>query len=393
MKPSILFLSRGSICYDSTACFAKAIGCELEKLGWSAEYVSCPKGSGTDVLEALYGRHYDIILDINTRVPMAQDSNGAYCLDQIDGPVWHYILDHPLYHHDALKTPLQDYHVICLDQNHADYIRSCYPHIRSVHMLPLAANPASASALLPYEQRSHKLVFTGTYTNPNVVLYHASRQDPEIYALLTQFTQLLLEQPDLTQEAAMRQLLPDHADIYDGDFAGFMQRNYLADTYLHACIREELLLQIIRRGLPLTVYGHNWDEFAMNCERYVPDTEDYLQIKGEVPYEAISDIYADTQIALNQMPWFKRGMHDRIPLAMSNGCLCLTDSSAYLTPLLQDGQELYYYSLEDMEKAAQLAQELMENPRTAAKTAARGYEYAAKHFTWQRWAADFLAML
>ena len=50
------------------------------------------------------------------------------------------------------------------------------------------------------------------------------------------------------------------------------------------------------------------------------------------------------------MPWFKGGMHDRIPLALMNGCLSLTDASTYLTDVLNIGENegVYTYSLENI---------------------------------------------
>ena len=56
-------------------------------------------------------------------------------------------------------------------------------------------------------------------------------------------------------------------------------------------------------------------------------------------------------MSLNQLPWFKMGMHDRTPLAMINGCVSITDESRYMRERIPDGCGVVYYSLEDMEKA------------------------------------------
>jgi transposase len=53
-------------------------------------------------------------MDINTKLDAIKDDNGIYCIERIGRQFWHYILDHPFYHHDALKQKLGNMHVICL---------------------------------------------------------------------------------------------------------------------------------------------------------------------------------------------------------------------------------------------------------------------------------------
>lgn len=378
----ILFLHSGSFCYNSTAYFEQCIREEFEKLGWQTEHISCPHENAVSILKPFYGKSYDIIFDINSILPCSRDEDGKFCLNRISGQIWHYILDHPFYHHNVLKCPLKNYHVICLDEKHADFIRKNYPHISKVLCLPLAA--AQAEQLVSYEKRKHDVLFTGTYTDSELLLYQTMKQPTEKRKIFQQTVQLLLDKPYLTQEEAV-------SHFVDSQNLGLLlQNNYLIDMYLRACLREELLVQLLKRKVPVFVYGHNWESFMEKCMDSIPDVKRQLHIMGEVSYDKLPDIYADTKIAINQLPWFKAGMHDRIPLALMNGCVCVTDESSYLEKHFLAGEELYFYSLEDMEEAAKIVWELLKDSDTAAKTAARGYSHALKHLSWKKWVKTFL---
>lgn len=385
MYHKILFLHGSSFCYDSAAFFEQCICTEFEKLGWQTESISCLPEKAAPVLQSFYGKSYDIIFDINSVLPCVKDTDGEFCLNRIQGQIWHYILDHPFYHHDVLKCPLKDFNIICLDETHAEFIRKHYPHIKKVLCLPLAA--VQAEQLTPYQERRHEVLFTGTYTDSDLMLYQAMKQPKEQKKIFEQTVQLLLDKPCLTLEEAVSH----YAD--SKNLPLFLKDNYFIDMYLRACLREELLAQLLKRKISITVYGHGWKDFMEKCRKSIPKADRYLHIMGEVPYASLPDIYADAKIALNQLPWFKAGMHDRVPLAMMNGCVCITDDSSYLTKRFLDGEELYFYSLENMEQAADIIMELSENPDLAVRTAAQGYSHAIAHLSWESWLKNFLQLI
>lgn len=388
-QPSVLFLNCGAICYDSTLYFERQINAALQNRGWHTETLSVDKKNPAAALKRLYDRQYDVIFDINTILPAAADESGSFCLDRIGGELWHYILDHPFYHHDTLKCPLQHYNVLCLDENHAAFIRKYYPHIRRIAVLPLAASSAGKIRSRQDRQNQNAVIFTGTYTNSDFLLQKAMKQPADLAGLFQDMIQMLFDHPDMTQEEAVSLLLPEHVDR----LPEILRLNYLADLYLQACLREELLKQFLLQRIPVTVYGHGWEIFAQICSASVPDVQKNLHIAGEFPYTRMPEIYENAGIALNQTPWFKAGMHDRVPLALQNGCVCLTERCPYLEKRLSNGQELYYYSLEDMEGAALLAKHLLTHPEEADKTAARAAAYAARYMGWDHWTDVFLSEL
>jgi glycosyltransferase involved in cell wall biosynthesis len=382
---NILFLQSDPFCYDSAVSFQENIAKEFAETGFVVRQISCPKEDALPILKSLYGQSYDIIFDINSLLPSIRDEDGEYCMNHIHGQVWHYILDHPLYHHEVLNCPLDDFCVICPDEKHAAFIRQYYPHIKQAICLPLGALPAEK--IIPFSHRNYDVLFTGTYTDSHVLLYQAAKLPLPQRKIFEQVVELLLDKPELTQEEALSTFLDSSNFIEEGQ-AIFL----FADMYLRASIREEALFQLLQRGISVTVYGHHWEKFLANCKNKLPEAEKLLHICGEVSYHELPEIYADAKIAFNVLPWFKAGMHDRIPLALMNGCVCVTDESSYLESHFVDGEQLYLYSLEEMGEMADMTAQLLEDTKASAKTAARGYAYAVRHLTWKHWLETFLKL-
>ena len=461
----ILFLSYKDICYNSTSYFEQRISEELINAGIKVTHLNIPKPakglSGTladtayMLLKPYFNADLDAIIDINTTIPCIKYNNG-YILNNFDIPVWHYILDHPLYHYKALKVQLNNYNVICLDTFHAKLIRESFPHIREVKVIPLSADEYSISNIskkycqdnmadtnsdssyntLSYHKcskRAVKLLFTSTYTDPVKValLYNKSGLNiqnnninhKDINDNSTKNTLIkdidndyllntLLNNPSFTQEKAVQYLRSLNILDNSSSTIQYLHNNFLIDVYLQCIIREEIVSTIIKNRIPITIYGHGWDAFADKCDILIPEYTKYLDIRKEVTYNRLPAIYSNARLSLNQMPWFKGGMHDRIPLALMNGCLSLTDASTYLTDVLNIGENegVYTYSLENIESVPDIIMDILNNTaddncvpeiinslsdkdcvlENINSLSDNARAYAHKHFSWKCWVDKFL---
>lgn len=461
----ILFLSYKDICYNSTSYFEQRISEELINAGIKVTHLNIPKPakglSGTladtayMLLKPYFNADLDAIIDINTTIPCIKYNN-RYILNNFDIPVWHYILDHPLYHYKALKVQLNNYNVICLDTFHAKLIRESFPHIREVKVIPLSADEYSISNIskkycqdnmadtnsdssyntLSYHKcskRAVKLLFTSTYTDPVKValLYNKSGLNiqnnninhKDINDNSTKNTLIkdidndyllntLLNNPSFTQEKAVQYLRSLNILDNSSSTIQYLHNNFLIDVYLQCIIREEIVSTIIKNRIPITIYGHGWDAFVDKCDILIPEYTKYLDIRKEVTYNRLPAIYSNARLSLNQMPWFKGGMHDRIPLALMNGCLSLTDASTYLTDVLNIGENegVYTYSLENIEAVPDIIMDILNNTaydncvpeiinslsdkdcvlENINSLSDNARAYAHKHFSWKCWVDKFL---
>lgn len=126
-----LILQLQQACYNSYTYFTGQIARVLRARGHEVIVFSSAKRP-IQTLEQFAGAHFDAVIDCNSGAPRLMMEKGGYFFDSIDAPFFNLLLDHPLYHHDSLKCGLKNYHVRCLDENHAAYVRKYYPHIKSV---------------------------------------------------------------------------------------------------------------------------------------------------------------------------------------------------------------------------------------------------------------------
>lgn len=459
MKKHIIILKKGNACYGSTSYFAERINEEFKKAGISSELIEINSKEDALLFVKEYDRLNEVtdIIDFNTDIfsyifsqnyydnyiaendvdgtECASDSvkrdNENYIFDiKNDGSdndyvrLWHIILDHPLYHNSVLKQPLKNMRVVCLDETHAEYIRKHYSHIKEVIVMPLPAD--TAKNLVPYNERSRDVLFTGTYTSSEDVVALAMRsvgesveikkfqtmhkeQAQEFMNSMHIFNKMagyLLENPCETIEKAYTFALDcvmcekgmsadDMTASGEADtaFSDGLELNFFADMFIRAVIREELLMEMLRNGIDVDIFGHGWEKFVKKCEILEKSEGRFkgkINICGEVDYRELPDLYADTKIALNVLPWFKAGQHDRIALAMCNGCVCVTDESTYLEKRFVDGENIFMYSLEDMTGAAMFVKDLLAHPLEAARAAAKGYVCAVGSLSFKKYIEIFI---
>lgn len=451
MKKHIIILKKGNVCYGSTSYFAERINEEFKKTGISSEIVDINSKEDAERFVQKYERIKEVtdIIDFNTDVfsyifsenyydnyNADNDAAGTECAggsvkydrenyifdiknDSSGGDyvkLWHIILDHPLYHNSVLKQPLKNMRVVCLDETHAEYIRKYYSHIKEVIVMPLPAD--TAKSLVPYNERSRNVLFTGTYTSSENIVALAMRSSGDSVEIknfqtmhkepaqefinsmqiFNKMAGYLLENPCETIENAYTFALGDITEEKvlketAAAFADGLELNFWADMFIRAVIREELLMEMLRNGIDVDIFGHGWEKFVEKCgnvEKSEGRFKGKMNICGEVDYRQLPELYADTKIALNVLPWFKAGQHDRIALAMCNGCVCVTDESTYLEKKFVDGENIFMYSLEDMTGAAMLVRDLLTHPLEAARAAAKGYVCAVSSLSFKKYIEIFI---
>ena len=168
MNKRILFVHTRELCYYSGSYFLQQMQKEVAKLGIESQYFSL--GQDPSSLEGILGRHYDGVVDINSKLPYFVLEDDRRFLDVLDAPFYNYIVDHPLYHHPGLIFPLKDYHAIAIDHCHKSYMEKYYPHLQQVAFLPIGATQSRLADVIPYEKRQIPLLFLGTYESKDGML-------------------------------------------------------------------------------------------------------------------------------------------------------------------------------------------------------------------------------
>ena len=369
---SLLFFKLREVCYDSYLYFADSLMHELAALGYA---ITCfDNTKPLEQIEQFSGCHFDGIFDFNSNLPRIMTDSDEYFLDTIDGPFYDVILDHPLYHHDSLKIPLKDYHVICLDENHQHYIETNYPHIQSVDVLQMTGSGLSTPPA-PLAARKFDVLFTGTYTPLSEIIDVIDRSPVFLRDNIHRLIDCMKRDPGLTMEDALTRLAIDTKDeVILENFPLHMQAYFTVDSYLRAYYRQEVIRTLLDADIPILVCGHGWEDFSCRGIKN-------LQIGGSFAFQDTFRIMERSRILLNVMPLFKAGSHDRIYSSMLNGCVTVTDLSEWLTREFQD--ELVTYDLAHLDALPGLITDLLSDPQKMQEIAASGYTTATSCHTWK----------
>lgn len=381
MKKILLFQLK-PVCYDSYIYFSNSLAAQLRSLGHEVEIFSTAAESVTN-LERLTDLSFDAVIDFNSDLPKLKMEDDTYFLDQINSPFYNVILDHPLYHHDMLKQPLCNFHVLCLDHNHNSYIQNHYPHIRSVHVWAMTGEECKR----PYPlSKDIDLLFTGTYTSSSSVTDAMDKIPDFLKDITLSLIQFMKANPSLTQEAALTAMLPSLDEIAAEKFPLYMQACFYADTYQRASRRESLLLDLADSGLSLSICGSGWrnSEFAQYSN---------IKIMDEIPFFDTFSLFLRSKIVLNMMPGFLNGTHDRVYSSMLNHSICLTDATPVLKDQFIDGTNICFYDPSDRTSLPATAARLLADYDRYACIAEAGYDAAIRSHTWQARVADLIPII
>lgn len=381
-EPILIFCSR-EICYCSGNFFAHQLGAAFEELGFEAEVCEFTREDDFDqVLEPLTGNAYRAIVDFNSLLPRLEMEDGTPFLEQLKGPFFDYVLDHPLFHYNALVREAENFHAIVLDEGQKEYVRRYHPHLAGVHMMPLGATEALFQGeKLPAD----KVLFMGTYDSPEAV-YPLVQEAPEpLKTYMKHLIERRISEPTLPMEEAFRHYLKEQdLEFSDADFSLLMNAMYPVDAYIRDYFRKAAVDELLERGVPVLAVGEGW-------QKYRHARECLLTREKSVSFERSFEKIAREQILLNVSPMFNRGLHDRVLAGMANHTVVLTDENPYLQKHLKNRETAAFYSLHKIETLADFAEELLEDRRLREHIAEQAYlEFSSKH-TWRHRAEQILS--
>lgn len=388
----LIFCSR-EICYSSGNFFAHQIAAAFEEMGFRVEVCEFTKDDDFDErLTPYIGKKYRLILDFNSLLPRLAMDDGTPFIDQLDGPFYDYILDHPLFHYNGLCSKGRDFHAIVLDEAQREYVRRYHPQLQSVHMLTLGAT----KALFCGEKKAPEhILFMGTYDKPEAVYEMVELAPDPIQVIMKDIIERRIAEPTLPMEEAFSQYLQEHSMEPDGiarglsgmkdeKFALFMNTMYAADAFIRDYFRKAALDELISKKIPVKLIGEGW-------EKYVGPNEAYVTREKGVRFDLSFEKIAREQILLNVSPIFNRGVHDRVIAGLANHTAVLTDENPYLQTHFSNRENIGMYSLKKIATLSEMAGELMENQVLREQIQKQGYEEFCEKYTWQTRAAQILS--
>jgi hypothetical protein len=304
------------------------------------------------------------------------DKNNTLIWNEFKIPCYNIVVDHPFYYHKILARVPELYHHISIDRFHGDYMKRFFPEVAAELFLPLGGTEFY-DQLIPYENRTMDIIFTGNYTPPSHFDKFITRIDDDYTAFYHSIIDDLIAHPTLPMEEAFElHLKQEMGELNDEELKTCMENMIFIDLYVRFYFRGFVVKTLVDSGLKVHVFGDGWG--LLDC-KYPENIIDGASVDSKTCLEKIGQ----AKISLNVMPWFKDGAHDRIFNSMLNGALCLTDSSIYLDKEFKDGENVKFYSLSEIGKLPEIVTKLLKNPEYTKQIIEAGYNKAQNH-TWAK---------
>ncbi|MBO5483683.1 MAG: glycosyltransferase family 1 protein [Lachnospiraceae bacterium] len=381
-----ILMVRGKSQYDSTRIFFNEIKREWERLGLEIDLLdSYDETAYIQIRKKLQSRSYDAVVTINGMLLEKESDLRKMILK--DGIIYATMLmDHPLIHHERLRTSYPYCLVLSPDKKHVDYLRRYYPNIWKTGFLAHGGCQAQ-KRVVPYGERTFDLSFMGSYNRPEEIWQEIEGYPEQMKILMENCVYYLLHHTEKTLEEAMEKVFYQFGiEIPWEEFAPIASEFRAVDRYVRCYYRDKVLRILLENEIEVHVFGDGWERMELSGSSR-------LQIHGRVGYQESLEIVADSKISLNVMPWFKEGSHDRVFSAMLNGAVCLTDSSEYLKEECKEGTNLLCYSLDNLEQLPFLVRSVLDDVERGRSIAEAGKKLAEQKHTWAVRGREFLEYL
>lgn len=294
--------------------------------------------------------------------------------NELDVDCYDYIVDHPMYYHAAIIFPVRRLTFLCVDDYHRKFIERFYPGKVRSFFLPLAGIRCT-EPVIPFEERSMDVLFTGAYLIDDRIEYHIQGLGEGLKQIWLECYELLCKRTTLTLEAGLEQCLKKKGlKLPKEDLRDTVRLFQDMDGMLRSRARAEVIRTLANAGVKVHIYGEGWQ--FLDCR------QENLIIHDRIPFDETIPLMADAKIVLNVMPWFKAGVHDRVYSAMLNESVCLTDGSEYISKTLTDGKEALLFSLDRLEELPDKVKHYLGQTEKLREIAAGGYAYAKDTQTW-----------
>lgn len=366
--------------------FAKQMGAEFERLGYAVFYFDLknPSSSAKKVRKFIKTGQTALVTfnfqGLEQEEGVYREGIG-YIWEEYQMPCYNIAADHPYFYHDRLRELPTHYYHISIDRMQQKYFETFYPAYKSLGFLPLAGTQLEGSQDVTSrngecQDKTMDVIMTGNYTELEFFEPYIHWINDEYAAFYQGIIDELLEKTDCTvEEVALRHCEREMGENSIEDLRGALHKMIFIDMYVRNYWRGKAVAALADAGTKVDVVGNGWEKLPVEHPENLiihPQTDSLTCLK----------MLQQAKISLNVMPWFKDGAHDRVFNSILNGAVCVSDTSKYLCEELQDGDGVFYYGLQELEKLPELVEHLLAHEEICAAALERGKELVLAKHTW-----------
>lgn len=384
---NVLLFKRDELNHNSLNYFVDEIANQLKRHGVRVFYLSLLDNDriAGDLVDILANQKIDAAIMLNAYGQQDFSYNGEKNLwDAFGIQFYNYIVDSPIEHGNNLDSECENYHVICIDKKHKSFIEANYPRIKSVHFLPVAGSgdlSALQDDICKFSSRKMNIALTAGLVDPESILKHVDAYPEDIRSLALDIVDYMKDHLDKSPEEAIDDVLisrfTDSIKENRVLYIRLVQIMSFAPFYIRTWIRKKVVESIVKSGIELHIYGGGWDYLFSEY----PDNNVFLH--GDVDISQTPLIYRDVKLALNIMPMFKLGSHDRIATAQINGAAVLTDENEYLCDFYEGTDGVLFYSFGEVDTLPDKVLDIISDEKRLYEIAINGQGIAKQKLTWE----------
>lgn len=302
-------------------------------------------------------------------------------------PCYCLMVDHPMYYYKQLHQGNEGTRMLCVDKEHCRFMEDYYPGYGKAQFLPLGGTALNTPQNIPWRDRKIDVLLAGNLMSLANLEEIMSHFDEEIQEFCRGVIKHFIEHPgDSTEAGLVEPARIGFGDVEKKDFLRALQSLSVLDLYIRSYYREQVVVKLADAGFVVHVIGKDW-EYAKT-----KNPQNIVRL-GVMDSKQCLNYMKQAKIALNVMPWFKEGTHDRIYNGMLQECLVVTDGSRYLGDELKDRENARLYSLSNLDEIVDIVREALQEEDQSEAIAKRGEAFAKEGHTWKNRAERLLAYM
>lgn len=333
-----------------------------QQQGWEVIH-STPNADLYKILQQGIDRLF-IINNVGWIANMGDSTRNVW--EQLGIPTFNYILDHPMYYDDTLSQAPGNGTLLCVDENHVEYVKRFYPNINHCFFMPLAGDNRLDGIERAWNDRTIDVLYVGGYKgNLDTSLLPEGGE---------RILEKVLNNKNCTvEEIIEKDLREKNGVVTKSQLMQEILKYRKVDWYVMTYIRVEVVRTLVRGGVDVTVYGGGWEAF----DEF--DNPHFIY-KGRTSQDECLEHMKNSKIVLNVMPWFKKGIHDRVINAMLAGAVALTDGSSYMEEVFEEGRDYVAYDINHLERLPEIVRTILSSDNDDMRK--RAYEKAVEKHRW-----------
>ncbi len=250
----------------------------------------------------------------------------------------------------------------------------------AAHMLPLFGIPASRKK--KYQDRTIPVFFPGSYLDADSTLKNMKEVYPNaMYDIAMGCMKWMDKEKNYQLEAGIRHYLEQEGIDYSDDmiYSYIEEYGFGIEDYFRRKLRNQLIEFLLKNQISIHVCGVNWNvlhkKLSIQEQKYLYVHEQNLSQK------VVADIMADSKLVLNLSPNLYEGMHERIPMALMNGAICVTNQNDFLLEELRNQNVVELFSWGQYKNLPGRIKKLLQNEDEWSQRSNKAMQLANEKYT------------